>query len=67
MTRPNLKQRQVVSELTQDKAHYAKHPDCKTLVCFIYDPASLLDNPTALVDDLSDETQALRTVIVVSG
>jgi hypothetical protein len=66
MTRANLKQRQVVAELIQDKAHYANHPACKTLVCFVYDPDGLLDNPTALIDDLSDETEALRTVVVVS-
>jgi hypothetical protein len=66
MTRASLKQQRVVAELIQDKAHYATHPGCKTLVCFVYDPNRLLDNPTALIDDLSDETETLRTVVVVS-
>jgi len=35
-----LDQSKVVDELVIDKAHYRQHPDCRTLVCFVYDPSS---------------------------
>jgi hypothetical protein len=49
-----------------DKAHYRQHPDCRTLVCFVYDPEHRLDNPDALVADLSDDEGGLLTRVVVS-
>jgi hypothetical protein len=66
MTRQGLDQRKVVEELVIDKAHYRAHPDCKTLVCFVYDPAQLLANPDALEADLSDATDRLATHVVVA-
>lgn len=66
MTRKNLGQREVVEELTLDKAQYRTHPDCGTLVCFVYDPAHLLSNPSALEADLSDGDADLATKVVVS-
>ncbi|MGI8809953.1 MAG: hypothetical protein ACR2KK_19340 [Acidimicrobiales bacterium] len=66
MTRKNLRQREVVEELTVDKAQYRTHPDCGTLVCFVYDPAHWLSNPSALEADLSDVDADLTTKVVVS-
>ena len=66
MTRDRLDQRKVVEELVIDKAHYRQHPDCRTLVCFVYDPEDRLDNPDALVGDLSDDVEGLLTRVVVS-
>jgi hypothetical protein len=66
MTRKNLGQRAVVEELTVDKAQYRTHPDCGTLVCFVYDPAHRLSNPSALETDLSDVEAHLTTKVVVS-
>ena len=34
-TRAGLADREVGEELVLDSAHYAKHPDCKSLVCFV--------------------------------
>jgi hypothetical protein len=45
MTRDRLDQAKVVDELVIDKAHYRQHPDCKTLVCFVYDPDHRLAQP----------------------
>jgi hypothetical protein len=66
MTRKNLGQREVVEELTVDKAQYRSHPDCETLVCFVYDPSRRLSNPTALEADLSGVESGLTTQVVVS-
>lgn len=66
MTRKNLGQREVIAELTVDKAQYRTHPDCETLVCFVYDPDKRLSNPTALESDLSSVEPGLTTQVVVS-
>lgn len=66
MTRATLDQRKVAKELAIDKEFYRSHPDCKTLVCFVYDPGRLLSNPTALEDDLSDEDGSVPTVVIVA-
>jgi hypothetical protein len=34
MTRKNLRQKELVKQLIEDKAHYATHPDCDALFCF---------------------------------
>jgi REase_DpnII-MboI len=46
MTRDRLGKRTWSMSSSFDKAHYRKHPDCKTLVCFVYDPDHRLLNPT---------------------
>ena len=66
MTRVSLGQRKVAEELAIDKELYRSHPDCKTLVCFVYDPARHLNNPTGLEDDLTDHEGHLPTVVVVA-
>ncbi|MFL5958657.1 MAG: hypothetical protein ACJ75G_00115 [Gaiellaceae bacterium] len=66
MTRERLDQRRVVEELVIDKAHYRGHPDCKTLVCFVYDPEHRLTNPDALEGDLSGGEDGLATRVVVA-
>ncbi len=66
MTRKNLGQREVIEELTVDKAQYRTHPDCETLVCFVYDPEKRLTNPSALESDLSEVEERLATKVVVS-
>ena len=52
MTRKGLGQRALVGQLTVDKAQYRTHPDCGTLVCFVYDPERRLTNPPAVEADL---------------
>lgn len=66
MTRDNLGQRKVAEELAIDKEFYRSHPDCRTLVCFIYDPGRHLDNPTALETDLTDLTGPMPTAVTVA-
>ncbi|MGH2741888.1 MAG: hypothetical protein ACRDN8_05255 [Thermoleophilaceae bacterium] len=66
MTRKNLGQRKVVEELTIDKAHYRNHPDCRALVCFVYDPDGRLDNPAALDNDISGSENGLTTTVFVA-
>jgi hypothetical protein len=66
MTRPSLNQREVAKQLVIDKEFYRSHPDCKTLVCFVYDANHHLNNPVGLEDDLTDHNGPLPTVVIVA-
>ena len=66
MTRKGLGQRELVHQLIIDKAQYQRHPDCGTLVCFVYDPRCSLPNPAAIERDLSGHDGKLATTVVIS-
>jgi len=66
MTRKGLQQKEVLRELTEDIERYRKHPDCKTLICFVYDPGRLCENSVGLEDDLTGTRGALRVVVHVA-
>ena len=52
-TRSGLRDRQVGDQLIEDIQRYAAHQDCRTLVCFVYDPDSWIQNPRGLEHDLT--------------
>jgi hypothetical protein len=67
-TRPSLKAREVGEQLIIDTARYRSHPDCKTLIAFVYDPDMYIDNPRGLENDLSGLKDGLQVkVIIVQG
>jgi hypothetical protein len=43
----------VSDELKIDIESYHIHPNCKTLICFIYDPKGYISDPLILIQDLS--------------
>jgi hypothetical protein len=53
MTRSGLGTKEVAEQLIIDAAKYREHPDCKTLVCLVYDPSGLVKNPRGIERDLS--------------
>jgi hypothetical protein len=61
MTREGLKQRELVDQLLVDIARYEEHPGCKSLVCFVYDPAGWIGNPAAVIGDIE---KGARTIAV---
>ncbi len=65
-TRAGLSDKHVGEQLIIDTAKYAGHPDCKTLVCMVYDPENRITNPSALQADLSGHKNgvAVRVIIV---
>jgi hypothetical protein len=65
MTRKNLKDKQLGEELLVDIAKYKKHPNCKALVCFIYDPNGLIENSAGLARGLEESGSEDFTVRVV--
>ncbi|SRR5712691_6950414 len=67
MTRPTLKDREIGDELLQDVGRYKHHPDCKGLICLIYDPSHLIANPHGVQSDLermSSDKLIVAAVIV---
>ncbi len=65
MTRKGLNQKEVVNQLSIDIERYRSHPDCKTLICFVYDPLGLCKNPVALEDDLRGVRGSLKVSVHV--
>lgn len=67
MASAKLRDKQVGEQLIIDIARYEHHPDCKYLICFVYDPHNNLKNPAGLEVDLSKKLSTLNVrVIVVS-
>ncbi len=64
-TRDSLRTKGISDELIIDKERYRTHPNCKTLIAFIYDPERHIDNPKGLEADLSEaEGNMLIKVII---
>lgn len=52
-SRKGLAAKEVGEQLIVDCQRYKVHPDCKTLVCFVYDPEGLIANARGVENDLS--------------
>ncbi|WP_319506460.1 hypothetical protein [uncultured Methanolobus sp.] len=52
-TRQSLKDKDIGEQLIVDIGKYAVHPECKILVCFVYDPEARVGNPKGLENDLN--------------
>jgi hypothetical protein len=61
-----LDDRKLGEELTLDKAKYRPNKDCRTLVCFVYDPEGCCKNPTALERDLAESGPDFNVLVVVA-
>lgn len=67
MTRENLIDKNVAEQLSIDIMKYKKHPDCKMLVCFIYDPDGHIRNATQITHDLeSEQTRKLKVKVYIT-
>jgi hypothetical protein len=64
-TRSGLADKQVGEQLIIDSAKYAAHPDCKTLVCMVYDPENRITNPSALQADLSGNKNGILVKVLI--
>lgn len=53
MTRRNLKDKEIGKQLIDDIAHYKQHPNCKSLICFVYDPDGYIQNAVGIEEDLN--------------
>ena len=55
-TRKGLSDKEIGDQLILDSQHYKVHPDCKHLICFVYDPENRIKNPRGLENDLNNLT-----------
>jgi hypothetical protein len=65
MARKGLGQKELVTQLAEDILRYQSHQDCKTLMCFVYDPTAKCSNPTALENDLTKKHGGLQVIVIV--
>lgn len=65
-TRTKLRDREVGEQLIIDIDRYKSHPNCDTLICFVYDPDSLINNPVGLENDLNRKTDELNVITIIS-
>lgn len=56
-TRKTMKDKDLGEQLIVDIAKYKSHPDCKKLICFVYDPEGRIVNPEGIVKDLENENE----------
>ena len=65
MTRANLRDREVGEELAIDAIRYRAHPDATVLICFVYDPDHVIQNPRGIEDDLAEISDGQLQVLAV--
>ncbi len=65
-TRKGLSDRQVGEQLIIDIDRYKSHPDCKCLLCFVYDPEERIVNPKGLENDLTKVTDGLNVITKIT-
>lgn len=64
-TRKGLDSKKLAEELIIDIARYKSHPDCKTLICFVYDPEERISNPRGIEADLTRITDGVNVIVVI--
>ena len=65
-TRQGLGTKEVGDELIVDIERYKKHPDCKRLICFVYDPEARVANPRGIEKDLSRNEGDLEVKVIIA-
>lgn len=64
--RKGLDARVLGEELIIDIQRYQAHPDCKRLLCFVYDPDGRIANPRGIESDLSHSRAGITVVVVIA-
>lgn len=65
-TRRGLNAKEIGEQLLIDIARYKSHPDCETLICFVYDPEERVANPIGLESDLEKNTSEINVKVIIS-
>jgi len=65
MARAGHTAKKIGDELLMDIGRYQQHQDCRTLVCFIYDPLGVVANPRGVEHDLTREHGELRVAVLI--
>jgi hypothetical protein len=66
-TRKDLSDKEIGEQLIIDIERYQAHPDCKTVVCFVYDPEGRMGNPEGIIKDLeSRQRESLDLKVIIA-
>ncbi len=65
-TNPRLGAKEVGEQLIIDIIKYKHHPDCRALVCFVYDPEGRIANPRGIENDLSGDREGLVVRVIIA-
>ena len=65
MTRKSMSDKDLVNQLIVDRVRYESHPDCESLICFVYDPEGRISNPTAITSDLERTASELPVRVFI--
>ena len=63
-TRSSMKDKDLGEQLIIDIERYKVHPDCKQLICFVYDPEGRIVNPIGIVNDLENNNKDFVKVYI---
>lgn len=66
MTRENFGADELTAQLPIDIEHYRRHPNCDTLVCFVYDPERRIAGARDLENSLSDDQPGLTVRVMIA-
>ncbi|MGV7229069.1 MAG: hypothetical protein ACQ9IQ_10470 [Nitrospirales bacterium] len=64
-TRKGLNAKSVGDQLIIDIAKYKKHPQCRRLVCFVYDPEGRISNPMGIESDLHKADHGIDVMVSI--
>jgi hypothetical protein len=64
-TKTGVTAKELPEQVKVDSSHYSGRADCRTLVCFIYDPEGRIGSPRGLESDLTmvGDTFTLEVII----
>jgi hypothetical protein len=65
-SRPGLSARALGEQLIVDVAKYKKHPDCRTLFYFVYDPDGRILNPRGIENDLNANQHEMTVRVLIA-
>jgi len=65
MTRPKLEDKELGAQLAEDLMYYKKHPKCKNLICFVYNPGNYLKNKSTIVEDVQNNGIGLDAIALI--
>ncbi len=66
MASDKLTDKKIGEQLIIDIERYREHPDCDTLICFVYDPDMHIRNPSGLEKDLSRKEGDLEVKVMIT-
>lgn len=66
MTRKGLADREIGEQLIVDIEKYQSHPQCRRLICFVYDPSGYIANPSGIENDLHSKNRDIELQVIIS-